>query len=664
MLLKTIPLQPPQPKSPGGRQTPFSVITHVSPTSELHAKQVDDLCNTYSMAEVICVMVDGRPDQRGRWQTLSERHPHLRILRLEFDFGKGAAMRIGGRAASGSILVFVELGAGAPMSAATAVVRMLQTCQSLDGVVVNRFARHGRVRRTSLRRVLGRLFALWARTLFSLAQKDPQSPVKAFRSQAFDSLFEGLRLYGRGFDVELLHRARELRLKLGELDVEALPEHGDWPLLKTGLSVMAALVWLRVVDSPLSRVVPGLSLLGRRYAIPAKTHYDVLVFCWRDSAHPAAGGSEEYLRAQAEAWARRGHRVVWISQRFPGAPRREDRAGVHYIRLPRFPWVFPFAALWYIFVSDKRFDFIVDCMNGLPFWTPLFSTKPKVCLVHHVHSHHFRAELPRPIASLAQYVETRLAPRVYARTPFVTVSESTRDEMRRLKMTTLDIGIIQNGVSPDLSPGRKAELPTVLYLGRVKRYKRIELLVNAFALIRDTVEGARLVIAGCGDHLEALQEYVARCGPGGIRIVGRVSEEDKRLLMQQAWVFAMPSEIEGWGIAVIEAAACGTPSVAYDVAGLRDCVRDGETGLLAHDDSEFAASLQRLLVDRALRERLAAGAVRWASNFSWEATADETMKLIRNLQPWRAVFEMDQRRKWCLTSGYRRLQLDVGATST
>ena len=91
-------------------------------------------------------------------------------------------------------------------------------------------------------------------------------------------------------------------------------------------------------------------------------------------------------------------------------------------------------------------------MNGIPFFTPLYSTKPKVCLVYHVHSHHFREELPWPLSTIAVTLETKIVPFIYRNTRFLTISESSRLEMERVHMSHHPIEIIESGVPARARP--------------------------------------------------------------------------------------------------------------------------------------------------------------------------------------------------------------------
>lgn len=386
--------------------------------------------------------------------------------------------------------------------------------------------------------------------------------------------------------------------------------------------------------------VPGFAFLGRRFALPDKATYRILIFSWRCPVHAGAGGGEAYLFEQARHWVGAGHSVTWVAQRVAGRPNDETIDGIDILRRGHFPTVFLYAALWYVFRSNRRFDFIIDCMNGIPFFTPLFSRKPKACLLHHVHSHHFREELPFPLSAIAIALETKIVPILYRNTRFITVSASTKSEMERLRMSALPIEIVHNGVTPSLQPGAKATQPTILYLGRLRRYKRIRKLIDAFGRVRRRFPEARLVIAGTGDDEANLKTYAARTlGAGVATFHGFVDEAEKERLLREAWVFAMPSSIEGWGIAVMEAAASGTPAVVYRVPGLIDCVIENETALVADDDDEFSAALERLLADAQLRERLERRCVAWSAGFSWQVSSQRLLESIRNSQPGYRILE-------------------------
>jgi glycosyltransferase involved in cell wall biosynthesis len=243
-------------------------------------------------------------------------------------------------------------------------------------------------------------------------------------------------------------------------------------------------------------------------------------------------------------------------------------------------------------------------------------------------------------------------PRVYRNVRVVTISDSTRDEMLRLGMTKQDVPVIHSGVDALCAPGEKSAHPTVAYVGRVEPYKRLPLLLDAFRLVLADVPGARLVIAGAGTDLDHLKGIGADLIDGGsLQITGYVTDEEKRAILRSAWCFVSPSSMEGWGIAAIEANACGTPSVAFDIPGLREAVSNGVSGILVPDGDTVAMALaiRRVLLSSEDREALSVGALAHASKFSWRSTSerflDEIMRtipvqdlnLMRIQETWRIV---------------------------
>jgi glycosyltransferase involved in cell wall biosynthesis len=616
-----------------------SVIAYVPRADERAAARLVSLAA--AMRDVQFVLVtDAAGHTSDQIDDNSAALANLTHVQLDVALGKGAALRVGMNATESKFVAFMEADADIDPATIRKFFGRLAADENIDGVIANRFPRGVFSTAPTPRRIASLLLNQFGRVIFGLSTADPQGCLKAFRRRAITPLFEDLRLYNRGFDIELLFQARRNGLQLRDEPIRWRPGRRSWPLLSTGTQVVATLFFLRLLYSPLSKL-QLVDLLGRKYFLPVKRRYSIMLFCWRDPLNPLAGGGELYLQEQARQWVADGHNVTWFAQRFRGSTARQTIDGIEVVRAGKFPWVFILGGLWYIFRSRKNYDFIVDCMNGIPFFTPLFSTKPKVCLVYHIHAHHFLSELPPLIGHVAAFVETRLVPLIYRRTSFMTISESTKSEMQALHMSRLPIEIVYSGVSGELQPGNKAEVPTVLYLGRIKAYKRVRKLIDAFSIAKRSIPEAQLLIAGSGDDEDSLKAYAATAGCGGIRFLGRVSESEKKDLMQKAWVFGMPSSIEGWGIVVIEANACGTPAVAYDVRGLRDCIRNGETGFLVDTDEEYAHRLMELFTDVELRNRMSDAARDWSHHFSWRATSQRTLDRIRAAQPWRAVFEPD-----------------------
>lgn len=285
------------------------------------------------------------------------------------------------------------------------------------------------------------------------------------------------------------------------------------------------------------------------------------------------------------------------------------------------------------------FDVVVEDLNKvpvfMPFWTP--DAVPVVLLVHHLFGTTAFREASLPVAA-ATWILERPIPLAFRRSTVVAVSPSTVEDLKVRGFTQDDIAVVPNGVelerlsSPD--SGSRYTEPTLLYLGRLKRYKGIDLVLEAVTRLKDRIPGLRFLVAGRGDDLPRLQSLSSRLGLGDtVEFLGYVPEEKKIQLLQRSWVHVLTSPKEGWGISILEAAACGTPSVASRSPGLRDSVRDGETGVLVpHGDIEsLARALEGLLGNPEERERLGRHARRFAENFTWEASARamETVLLAR-----------------------------------
>jgi glycosyltransferase involved in cell wall biosynthesis len=275
-------------------------------------------------------------------------------------------------------------------------------------------------------------------------------------------------------------------------------------------------------------------------------------------------------------------------------------------------------------------DIVFEVINGITFLTPLWLRKPCVALVNHPHRALFVGEfgprLGRLLAAALEEVPLRL---LYRRVPFLTISESAREELVNIDgIPSGNITIAYCGVGPGpLEPGERAPDPRLLYVGRLKAYKRIELLLDMLT----ELPGVTLDVAGHGDHEETLDGEISRRRLGArVRVHGYVDEQTKADLYRQAWVHVTASMSEGWSLTVMEAALCGTPSAALPCGGLRESIVDGETGVLAADPADLTRRVRDLLSDHELRERLGAAALARAQTFTWERTAATTLAVVQH----------------------------------
>ena len=177
---------------------------------------------------------------------------------------------------------------------------------------------------------------------------------------------------------------------------------------------------------------------------------------------------------------------------------------------------------------------------------------------------------------------------LYRSSPFVTISHAGRRDLVELGIPDERIHVGYLGVEQGpFAPGERAAEPRLLYLGRLKQYKRIELLLD----VLEGVPAAHLDIAGEGDHRQALEarDRAPRPGASASCCTATSPSSEKGELLARSWVNLTASSAEGWCLTVMEAALCETPSVALRVGGLPESIVDGETGLLADDGPELTA---------------------------------------------------------------------------
>jgi glycosyltransferase involved in cell wall biosynthesis len=278
-------------------------------------------------------------------------------------------------------------------------------------------------------------------------------------------------------------------------------------------------------------------------------------------------------------------------------------------------------------------DALVEIWNGMPFFSPVWTQRPTVAWLHHVHDSMWEMTLPPNLAKFGRRLEFDIAPRIYRRTPIVTLSNSSKDEIvHKLHLREKRITVVPPGIDPSFSPGgTRSPEPLVVAVGRLVPVKRFDRLIDALAKVRRTQPALRAVIVGEGYEREALAGQIRELGAESwISLPGRVEPERLIDLYRQAWVLASASAHEGWGMTITEAAACGTPAVATRIAGHSDAIAHERSGLLVDDPVELGNAIERLVADDAFRSKLAAGALARASRFTWAATAHGTLEVLAN----------------------------------
>jgi glycosyltransferase involved in cell wall biosynthesis len=353
----------------------------------------------------------------------------------------------------------------------------------------------------------------------------------------------------------------------------------------------------------------------------------VLLLNWRDTGHPEGGGAEAHLERIAGGLREAGHQVEIRCARYPGAPARQVVDGVQVVRRGGRFTVYLHTAVA-LARQRRRWDVVVDVQNGMPFWSPLFTRTPVVNLTHHLHREQWRVIFGPALGRVGWWLESRVAPRVYRRCRYLTVSQATRMDLARLGVGPARVSVVYSGLDAPVLPldadaWPRSRTPSLVVLGRLVPHKRVEVALRTLAELRARWPALTLTVAGQGYWEAELRAEAERLGVAdAVHFAGHVDDVTKHRLLAEAWLHLMPSVKEGWGLVVVEAAAHGTPTIAFRSAGgPRESVRHRETGLLVEDEADFVAAVRTLLADDGLRTGMGRSARAHAAGFSWAAAA-------------------------------------------
>lgn len=358
----------------------------------------------------------------------------------------------------------------------------------------------------------------------------------------------------------------------------------------------------------------------------------ILIFNWRDIKNPGAGGAEIVTHECAKRWVKAGHEVTLFTTAFPMSKADEIIEGINVIRRGNRYTVYWHAFRYYRKHFQGKFDLVIDEINTLPFFTPLYVKEPIVALTHQLCRKIWFYESWFPIAIIGFLLEP-LCLKIYRNIPIMTVSQSTKKDLVKLGFKAERIHIVPEGIDfkPLAKVTSKEKYPTLVYVGRLKKSKRIHHILKAFSLIKKEKPKARLWLIGNGDpHKKKLEKLVKKIRLKNVVFWGFQEEKEKLSLAQKAHVMVMASVKEGWGLAITEANAMGTPAVIYNVDGLRDSTQDGVTGLMCpvNNPSSLAKTIFKLLNDEELRRTLSEGALDYSRQFSWDRSAEESLKIV------------------------------------
>ncbi|OGH08644.1 MAG: hypothetical protein A2152_03190 [Candidatus Levybacteria bacterium RBG_16_35_6] len=363
---------------------------------------------------------------------------------------------------------------------------------------------------------------------------------------------------------------------------------------------------------------------------------NILMLNWRDPKNPKSGGAEYVTHEHCKAWVKAGHNVVWFTSKFDGCKDEETIEGVKFIRRGNSVTVYALAPFHYLF-SKEKFDLVIDQIHGLPFFTPLYVRKPKIALIHEVAKEIWDYMYPFPINKIGKFIEPFYF-NLYKNVKFWTDSNSTIDDLEEAGIKRKNCTAINCPISNKIlkSISKKEEKFTLIFVSRVVKMKGIEEVIRSFFYILRNHKDSQLWIVGDGEksYVEELKDTMRSFSISPkVKFFGKVNEKKKIELLRKAHLLLHASVKEGWGLVVIEAASQTTPAVVYNVAGLKDSVKNGKTGIVLKENTakEMAENALELFKDRRKYREFQNNCLKWAESLTWEKATKQSLDLINKV---------------------------------
>lgn len=369
---------------------------------------------------------------------------------------------------------------------------------------------------------------------------------------------------------------------------------------------------------------------------------NILIFSWRGPGHPNAGGAEQVTFEHAKGWAKAGHKVSLFTSYYIGAKREEDVEGVNVIRRgAQLLGVQIEAFKWYLFGTHPKFDLVIDEFHGIPFFTPLFVRSKKLAFIHEVTKEVWGLNpWPYPFKLVPAILGTLFEPLIfnffYWNIPFMTVSESTKKDLIAWGINEENITVVHNGVNLPQKINFPSKQPkkTIIFLGVLSKDKGTEDAIKVFKYLYEKDQSFQFWVVGksARGYLIQVKRLTRQLGVRNIKFWGYVSERLKFELLARSHILINTSIREGWGLVVLEAAAVGTPTVGFNVPGLRDSIINGKTGILSEvDPKKCAKHILSLIAEKGRYERFRSSCISFSRKFRWEKSVRISLKLVESL---------------------------------
>lgn len=369
---------------------------------------------------------------------------------------------------------------------------------------------------------------------------------------------------------------------------------------------------------------------------------NILIMSWRGPGHPHAGGAEASTHNHAKGWVKAGHSVTLFTSYYSGAKEEETIDGVLIKRNGSQIFGVHWQAFkWYLFGNHPEYDLVVDEFHGIPFFTPLYIREKKLAFIHEVTKEVWALNpWPFPFNLIPAFVGSIFEPLIfilfYRSISFMTGAESAKKDLILWGIPKKNITVVHHGFDePESMNFPKNKKMTIIFLGALSKDKGIEDALCTFSILNKTDRHFRFWVVGKGElyYLRKLRQQIIKLKlDKKIKFWGFVDKNKKFELLSKAHILINPSVREGWGLVVIEAASVGTPTVGYNVSGLKDSIVSGRTGLLCNPDVvSCSRAILTLIRDKETYKKFRQNCFRWSRKFNWEKSAKESLKLIERL---------------------------------
>jgi glycosyltransferase involved in cell wall biosynthesis len=355
----------------------------------------------------------------------------------------------------------------------------------------------------------------------------------------------------------------------------------------------------------------------------------IAFFNWRDIKNPMAGGAEVLNHQILKHLGNQGHKITMFTSSFPGCSEREVIDNIEHIRYGGKFLIYPKAYFCYQKYIEGNYDVIVESINGVPFFTQLFAKENVISLVHQLTRENWYSGIALPFAFIGYHAEDAMLG-LYRKNPTIVPSKSTKTDLEKLgfKNVTIIHGAADIALPKEII---KEKNPTVIYLGRLTKSKRVDHVLRAFMIIKASLKDPQLWIVGSGPQEKKLIKLANELGiTDSTKFFGKVSQEKKAELFSRSHIKLFPAVREGWGLVVLEANACGTPVIGYNVKGLCDSIQENVNGVLVNDGDiqSMAKCTIELLKNYEKLNQLSMSSLDYSKRFSWEKSAQKFIDFL------------------------------------